>query len=94
MPVRVVFDPANAGYHPDARRIQFGPYDVVQVVRNELFVLDDGQSFILATRTLAGDWVVNGLEEMTFRGVRFLAPADQVKHASDPWERPLESDEE
>ena len=92
MPVDVEFDPANAGFHPDARRVRLGPYDVIQVVGDELVVLDDGQPFILATRTLAGDWIVNGLEELVFRGVRFLAPADQLKHASDPWEQSLEAD--
>jgi hypothetical protein len=93
MPINVVFDPANAGYQLDARRVKFGPYDVVQVVGNELFVLDEDQPFILATRTLAGDWIVNGLEGLVFRGIRFLAPTG-VKHASDAWEKPRQADEE
>jgi hypothetical protein len=94
MPVDIVFDPPNAGLHPDARPLRLGPYSVAQIVGDELFALDAELAFVLASRTTEGVWVVNGLEGLTFRGVRFFATTGGLIPRPDRAEEPLKADEE
>jgi hypothetical protein len=77
MPIMIAFDPKDAATRPDAKTIEFGPYRVAAIVGDSLSVFDGFQPFSLATRNQSGDWIVNGLDGLTFPSVRFLPPLDE-----------------
>jgi len=76
MPVIIEFLQDN----PGTLRQSFGPYRTAQVDGNAVHVFDELQPFVLATRSPAGQWIVNGLgEEMPFDSFVVMPPWDAAR---------------